>query len=239
MRNKQAYMTLSSADVRTSLHRWLLPFEMLYRPRVAFRTALETPGWIPAFVVNVAAAVIAGVLVTPYAEALFLSSMPPDASVNAASQFHYVLVGQVLLPVVAIPLQWLVFSALIFMVVVALDWEWPEFRRVFSMVAYSHFVLEIKELANALLVVSSGGSRINSLADLDAIPGLGAVVRGADNAALARALDGIDPFVVWYVAVLGVGISVLTGRPWGKTVWAASFLWLFILLGNIALASLK
>lgn len=52
---------------------------------------------------------------------------------------------------------------------------------------------------------------------------LATVVPGPEDGSLtARWLGGIDLFVLWWTVLLGIGLSVLTGRPVGRYLWPAA-----------------
>ena len=52
-------------------------------------------------------------------------------------------------------------------------------------------------------------------------------------------LDGIGPLAIWYVAVLAIGASVMSGAPRKSSAWVIAGLYVVLLLFGAAMASLQ
>lgn len=56
---------------------------------------------------------------------------------------------------------------------------------------------------------------------------------------LGAFLDGIGPLAIWYVAVLAIGASVMSGAPRKNSAWVIAGLYVVLLLFGAAMASLQ
>ena len=56
---------------------------------------------------------------------------------------------------------------------------------------------------------------------------------------LGMFLDGIGPLAIWYVAVLAIGASVMSGAPRKSSAWVIAGLYIVLLLFGAAMASLQ
>jgi hypothetical protein len=214
-------------------------FEVLYNPRRAFQGLQGEPTWWLPYVLNGAIAVALGIIQIPFAEQLARMALPPGAPVEALDGFRQAQVMAALVPLVALPIRWLLFSGVLFAVVISMDWDWPEFRAVFALVAFSHTVLTLRDIVNAAGLSLRGVYAIRSMADMDTVPGLGWILDGMHvQPTMVAALNAIDLFTVWHIAAVGVGVSVLTNRSLQQTIWAPTLVWLIVVLLNACLVLL-
>jgi len=212
---------------------------VLFHPRDAFRKVQLNPSWVTSFVVNGILAMLLAIAEVPLAERLARLSLPDTAPPEAFESLLAIHLIQTVASLIALPLQWLLFSGILFAVVVSMEWDWPEFKAIYSVVSFSHIVLSLRDIVTTAGVALRGVDSVRSIADMNIIPSLGRLLEGEfSRHPMAASLNAIDPFAIWHIAVLGIGVSVLTRRAVGETIWAPILMWLIVVLAGASMALL-
>lgn len=100
----------------------------------------------------------------------------------------------------------------------------PRFTVSLSLVVHLNVIEHLKDWANYLLLSARGPDAIESAFDLQAPMGLDLLLAG-DNAALNTVFASINPFTIWFVALLGLGASVALGLPKRQAYIVAAIYW--------------
>jgi hypothetical protein len=211
-------------------------FIVLVHPREAFQRIQRDSSWLIPFMVNGALGVLIGLSEVPFAERVARLSLPATVPHEALVTLTGIHLLQAVASLIALPVQWLLFSCLLYAVIVSMEWDWPDFKAVFSVVASSHLVLGLRDILNAICLAFRGVDSVMSIADMNTIPSLGRLLEGGIlRQPWLFAFNAIDPFTLWHMVVLGVGVSVLTVQKVGQTIWASTLVWLIVLLAGMSL----
>jgi hypothetical protein len=201
--------------------------EVLYNPRRVFTKVDQRRAWWFPYVANALCTALLVAMQVPFAEQMLRASLPPGASPDLPSAVAALNVVQIVMPFLALPLRWMLTSGLLFAIVIAMDWGWPEFGTIFSAVAYSHVVLTLKDAVTVVGLYWRGPGAVSTIADMAVIPTLGNLFTpGSLPSAWVALLNIIEPFALWNVIVMGVAIAVLTRRTFIQALWAPVLVWL-------------
>ena len=100
------------------------------------------------------------------------------------------------------------------------------YRQMLIVKAYAALVVSIEWAVRAVLVLATG--------DVGAHLGLGLLLSEEAAATFGgRVLAALNPFDLWQVGIMGVGLSVLADAPVRKAVLSLGLLWLFWLVGGV------
>ena len=102
------------------------------------------------------------------------------------------------------------------------------FRQVLVIKAYAGMAVAVEWLLRAMMVLSTGDPRV----DL----GPGAFLPdGVATSFGGRVIVGLNPFDLWQIGIMGVGLSTMAGVSTRKATIALFVLWLLWLMGGAAL----
>ena len=102
------------------------------------------------------------------------------------------------------------------------------YRQMLVVKAYAALVVAIEWMVRAVLVLATG--------DITVHLGLGLFLsEGAAATFGGRVLTALNPFDLWQVGIMSVGLSVLADAPVRKATLALVALWLFWLVGGVAI----
>ena len=97
--------------------------------------------------------------------------------------------------------------------------------------AYAALVVAVEWAVRAVLVLATG--------DIGAHLGLGPLLSEEAAATFGgRVLTALNPFDLWQVGIMGVGLSVLADAPVRKATLALGLLWLFWLIGGVVIETI-
>jgi len=240
---------MSESEITPSVDRqrhwrfdWILP--ALFRPRKTFPqiVARAFSNWqVPVMLLLVAALleVIAAGNVRRVAAAAGEVSLPPNfeyyspeqqaqymqaSSATSSPAFLFVLPG--LAAIGKVLLQWLLVGGILHLVLTLLGGR-GDTGTVMNLVAWASLPLVIRSLVRAISIFSTG--------QLIASPGLsGLVTSDGGSWALFNIawLSLVDVYLIWYVALLLIGVRASTGLPWMKVIGGVFFTVLLVLLGQ-------
>lgn len=100
----------------------------------------------------------------------------------------------------------------------------PRFVQSLSLMAHLAVIVHLKSWANFLLLHVRGTDAIRSQLDLQAPMGLDLLLAG-DNATLNVVYASINPFTVWFLALLGMGAAAVFEIPERKAWLLAAIYW--------------
>ena len=106
------------------------------------------------------------------------------------------------------------------------------YRQMLVIKAYAALVVAVEWVLRAVLVFTTGDPGVQL--------GLGAVLAEGTAASLSgRVLLAANPFDLWQIGIMGVGLSALIEVETRKTIAAILVLWLFWLVGGVAIESIS
>ena len=105
------------------------------------------------------------------------------------------------------------------------------YRQMLVVKAYAALVVAVEWAVRAVLVLATG--------DIGAHLGLGPLLSEEAAATFGgRVLTALNPFDLWQVGIMGVGLSVLADAPVRKATLALALLWLFWLIGGVVIETI-
>ncbi len=105
------------------------------------------------------------------------------------------------------------------------------YRQMLVVKAYAALVVAVEWAVRAVLVLTTG--------DLEAHLGLGLFLSEEAAATFGgRVLVALNPFDLWQIGIMGVGLSALADAPVRRATLALGLLWLFWLVGGVAIETI-
>ncbi|MCY3931654.1 MAG: YIP1 family protein [Acidobacteria bacterium] len=114
-------------------------------------------------------------------------------------------------------------TVLVWLLAIALQGR-PRFVQSLSLMVHLAVITHLKSWANFLLLHVRGTDAIRSQLDLQAPMGLDLLLAG-DNATLNVVYASINPFTVWFLALLGLGAAAVFEVPERKAWLLAAIYW--------------
>lgn len=208
--------------------------EILSRPRRCLIHLRETSPWLGALLAVTISAAAVGGLSSPFAEKgmrLAMEERLADANVAAmaeeASAPWLAVAGEV----VVVPLSVVVQALFVWALILSFGGQ-GTFRQVLSVTAHLNVVSQIHAWAGFVWLTLRGVEAIESVADAEPTLGLNVVVRSAVPW-LDAVLGGINPFAVWFMALLGAAAVIVFGLRRSSGVAIATAYW-FITVALVA-----
>ncbi len=105
------------------------------------------------------------------------------------------------------------------------------YRQMLIVKAYAALVVAVEWAVRAVLVLATG--------DIGAHLGLGLLLSDAAAATFGgRILTALNPFDLWQIGIMGVGLNALADAPVRKATLSLGLLWLFWLIGGVVLETI-
>jgi hypothetical protein len=105
------------------------------------------------------------------------------------------------------------------------------YRQMLVVKAYAALVVAIEWAVRAVLVLATG--------DIGAHLGLGPFLSEEAAATFGgRVLMALNPFDLWQIGIMGVGLNALADAPVRKATLALGLLWLFWLIGGVVIETI-
>jgi hypothetical protein len=124
-------------------------------------------------------------------------------------------------------MRWMLLTTGIFLAMVIASVRSASFKLIFAQVVYAEVILTIMNLVNVVILHVGGVDRIDTVADLQPLPGLDVLLANrAGDVPLFIVLNSINLFSVWYLAVLSNGVAVATGGGRRTAAIVVAGLWL-------------
>jgi hypothetical protein len=112
-----------------------------------------------------------------------------------------------------------------------------KFLDLFTMLSYCGLITVLQLIAH-LVVLLTKGDDFHMRAELQPAFGLGMFLSEGSSRLLVAFLNYFSPFTIWYIVMLGLAMSALTGCSKGKAFAATAPVWLlglvFTLLGALS-----
>ena len=218
-----------------------LIFKALFSPVSAFndiKRENKFPGLaLVILLLLIAVNLILMVPITSKATAAMMSTMPiPEAQLDAmlsmTHKLRYLMViGGVFTMVIMLFIQ-----ALIIYIITVIAKPAISYMKVFTLFVYSYFALLIGDFTNTVILYMRGLDKITSPYELS-FTGLNVLTTLEESgAAIYALLILINPFYIWFVALLSIGLKVFADIKYTKAFIISIIFWLIIVIYNVASA---
>lgn len=186
-------------------------------PRRVFVSLRENPQWFLPFLVLSVIALTIEWFSFPYVLKVTIANLPPNAAQQHIQEAVSYLHGQRAINAAFIPLKlmagWSLFALVLYYVcIVFKPLEQIQFRHVFAVVVFSEMITVVGKILSFVAALVKGIEHVNTISELNNLYGLDFLFPGATaNLLLFTLMSNINPFSLWYLAVLTVGVSAVTG----------------------------
>jgi hypothetical protein len=188
---------------------------VLATPTDVFLRLKKEPRWVAAFVVVALMLITIALFTAPFSNHVLgqvlaqkLEKEQLDRALAMSSRFQYI--GLVFVPVVTL-VRWVFITALLYFAAIFLGAPQVTFRSLFVCVLYAEVIMVLMGTMNVLLLYIKGMDGVRTIVDLQAIIGFDYFLRDrTSNLPLFLFLNNINVFNIWYVATIGIGVSVVT-----------------------------
>ncbi len=208
--------------------------DIISEPRAAFTELILQPNWFTVWLIIGVVLIGVGWAILPFSQQIshnkLLESGMDDVQIEQSRGMVEGLsfVGLLFTPVPLL-LKWLIFASVFYFGARFLGSpEALKFKPMFAVVAYSELILVFSELINAALLL--GFKQIDDVqdyTDLQVIPGLH-LLFGDETLGipLFTFLSQIQPFFIWYLVVLSLGVAVVANLNRRRAEFLVVFVWL-------------
>lgn len=223
------------ATLDRQLHRTL---QLFWSPGKALADLGEKPGYFVPLVIATVGAVLVAFLSNRFAITLLESnvqaSLDPEKAANALELVRRLqIIGYSLTPLFLM-LQWFAVAGLLFLTAAFLNGS-MSFRASFCLIASAEVFSLIKSGFTLLIIFARGTDRLTSLADLQPPIGANFLLPDAGEP-LYTILGAVNPFEIWYLVVLVIGVRALNRFSRAQASAAVLLAWALITSLRAALA---
>ncbi len=210
-------------------------------PTEVFEELKQKPRWAVAFLTISFFTIVIALLSLPLSRQIMLQAVSRGGAVEGAQleqaqRFQYV--GSILIPLTLL-FKWLVSAALLYFMTILAGSGQIRFKEVYAAVVFAEMILLLMAVVNLLLLVAKGADSIRHITDLQGIIGMDFLMPDrTSNLPLFTLLNNINIFNIWYIAVLSIGISVMSGFSRVKSALLVTTMWLLGVGLQVAIAAL-
>lgn len=217
-------------------------FNILAAPAEVFTDVNESPRWRFPLLFLVLSTMTVGWFMIPAImepmKRIFASSFGESGSEAAMEAvMKSMLVLQLIVEPIFKIVRWVVLAGILYFISMLFVKDIPNlFKRIFSLVAYSETIFILMSVISMLIVYARGIQSIEGSDDLTVFRGLDYFIKGTtSNTALVTILSSVNPFSIWYVIIIAVGVRIVTQMERSKALATATIGW----FGWIALSMLQ
>lgn len=193
-------------------------FNILAVPAEVYNEINATPRWrMPAALLFIISPMIGFFIIPAATEPLrkiYEESFDTrTAEVALQTSTHYFTIINVAFEPLTKIVRWVILSAVIFISVSPFSHKGSfTYKKVFSVVAYGEIIFHLMGVLTVLIIYARGIGQISDPADLIIFKGVNYFFnKNAVSESLYDSLDYVNPFSIWYIAVLSMGISIMAG----------------------------
>jgi hypothetical protein len=207
-------------------------------PTKAFESLNEKPTWLLPFIIAVVVVVgyqyVTLDITMDYQMAKMEAKDMPEQQLEVARQqmsgsLKYV--GMIVAPIF-MPIVWSILAGLLLGASKITIPDGLNFKKVFSIIAWSSLVSLAGMILLAFLILSKG-SMHGVVLDLSAF--LTTPPIGTETPVINRIFSKIDPFVIWQIALWVIGLKVMGKSTTQKAVIPVAVLWIFWVIVSVSL----
>lgn len=185
-------------------------------PKEVFERIKSKPTWtVPFFVLVIGTSIVVW-LTAPAHHQLAIASLQEDLAgfhVSRSLESPLSRFLTITISVIGLFLRWVIMSGLLYFIcILAGAQKGLRFRSIFSALLYSWMIILMWDVVNVLLLYLQGIESISHPIELRAPVGLDFFLEDrTTNPLLAKFLNTINPFSLWFVVTLTIGVSVVSG----------------------------
>lgn len=207
----------------------LRPFDTLAEPTEVFGNLKVDPKWIVPFLTISILWVFQSVAIVPFTNQLRITMMAAAGleqdqelwKIGTSELFRLALQPVFLLMRVAI------LSASLFFLLILFGATEPKGKAIFAVVLHSETILLMMGVLNVVVLYLRGFEVVLDPTDLLAIPGLDLLLHERRAVtSMTYFLNTFNPFAIWYLMVLSLGLSIVCGVKRVKALVACSIMWI-------------
>jgi hypothetical protein len=205
--------------------------DIFAEPSTAFLVLKNRPRWGIAAGLICLVTIGVSIRLMPYSTQFLLSKLGTAAEqehlrrmFDAAQRFH--IVGSLFAPV-PLFLKWIISSTVLYCLAILINAPEMKFRTTFAIVVHAEMILLLMGLVNLSVLTLRGVEFIQTFSDLNAIPGVLSLVNPEmTSLPVMKFLGSLNPFSAWYLFLLTLGISIVTGFGKMKSAVLVTSVWL-------------
>jgi len=204
-------------------------------PRRVFLSLKQKPNWFFPFIVLSIVAVLIEWFSFPYVLKLTIANLPSNATQQHIQEAAAHLYGQRLINAAFVPIKllfgWSLFALVLYYVCLMFKpSEQTHFRHIFAIVIFAEMILMGGKILSFTIALAKGVDHVNTISELNNLFGLDLLFPGVTaNLPLFTFVSSINIFSLWYLTVLTLGISVMSGFSKVKSGILATGVWLISL----------
>ena len=205
-------------------------------PRTSFEIIRRNSPWLPSLLLVLLGTLVLGELIKPYlqqASRAELAEALPGGAEQADELMAQMEQAAQASPVVRWAARAFAGALFVFALLIQSLFAWllvlafggqARFVQVLSLMVHLSVIVHIQRWVALLVASVRGLDAVQSAEDAYPIPGLNLLL-GGDNAALNVVWASINPFTIWFLALLGVGAAAVLGLPQRKGYVLAGLYW--------------
>lgn len=207
---------------------------ILIQPRAAALEIRKNPRWLGSFLILGALSLLVQILIDSHAMGAMLDRLPPSATTGDKTVVGAMIRGGMFTRLAFFPVRllagWAVYSLALYY---ACRSFFPpglfRMRHILALEVHAEVVPLLEKIGTLIL---AAGGRMDAPMQ---VPFSLATVVHADSFSWYAVLSAFNPFEVLYVALLGAGISAITGLRWWKAGAASAGVWGLSVMANAAM----
>lgn len=218
--------------------------DTLANPSDAFMSINQQPRWLVTFIIISVITIIMAFLIHPFNQHLMtamLAEQFKDSDIEQilGTSLIFTYIGYLFSPVFLL-LRWLIIAALLYFIAVLSNTEQLTYKTIFASVVHAEIILVVMNIVNVIILYFQGIDTVTDPVHLQAIVGLDFLMHApADNMPLFILLNSINIFTIWYLSILTIGYSIITGFSKTKSMFIVGFVWLLTLFYQAAVAAIS
>ena len=202
---------------------------IIFQPRKAFEDINKKPNWLTIFIILAIGTIIINYLTLPFMMKITKLSISSYISPDEAEKVLETAKRMQIMGIFSSPLLLLIgflIVALVIWLAVNLFSE-VDFKRIFSMVVYCGIIPFFSSVLSLIILEIRGLQSIENAMDIQVSLGLDIFLPKSDlSLPLKMVLSNINVFSIWWVVLIGLGISVISKISKFKSFFIAGFFWL-------------
>ena len=214
---------------------------IIFSSSKTFEELNNRPTWLVAFFTIGFGVILITFLISPFMMQAQTASMPSDMSLQQIENVlkfakRFQIIGIVLSPLFLI-IKFIFTSAILWLIIQL--FSEVDFKRMFSVVVHCGVILFLGSIITFIILKLRGLQSIKSAADVQVSLGLDLFIQNPDlNFPLKAFLSNINVFSVWWIILVGLGISIIAKISRTKATIITAFFWLFSTMIQVGIASL-
>jgi hypothetical protein len=218
--------------------------DTLANPSDAFTSLKQRPRWLVTFIIISVITIITAFLIHPFTLHLMTAMLAEQFKDHEVEQILgtsliFTYIGYSFSPVFLL-LRWLIIAALLYFIAVLFNSEQLTYQTTLASVVHAEIILVVMNIVNVIILYFQGIDTVTDPVHLQAIVGLDFLMHApADNKPLFILLNNINIFSIWYLSVLTIGYSIITGFSKIKSMVIVGSVWLLTIFYQAAVAAIS